>query len=362
MKDASAQASIDKTSSTGADNAAAQIPSITTPPAGAGLEAMLGLPLEIQLKILYLCVTTHLPFIDYGFPRRRVFRMKKNERYGQDDACLTIMHYSRTYYFCALKWLWEDNTFLYSGKYSGRLSSSIYGNRLRVSLDTPTRWSLDFERVTKQRGFENLRHMVIRHDTSRYQQHTMESVLRAIYYVELYPNLKSMCLQLVPRGVIEDVRDRVGGKTWFEEVRDLVHEVINGDAYWKEHNNNYSTQLPSPRGQLEKFTLEGIPYDEVSLLCILCASATVKPDGKLGVVFWDTDRLSERPDDDGKQGYLRGYSEGQQGIWAIEKQKKDLEEWLYDTCEDTLDATIFDRNALVLAFPRLLDWISKVTT
>lgn len=309
------------------------------------------IPWELQRQIIKSGVTTHLPFIDYGFPTQDFFRKKENERRGQDDVNGKIMLCCKLYYQEGIKPFWRDNTFLYIGRYivdrlvpeSGyRPNEWVWRRHLdkeRHQLDKETVWSFSSQMVTTKRGFGCLRHMDLRLDISRYPQHQMKSIIAAMSFAFKYPNVETLCLQLAPRGAIETVR---GGEEWFNEARDLVREVINGDSYWKSHNDNYSADLDgSNGGQLTEFHLRGVPKDNISLLCIVCASLLVRADGRMGLDLWNEEKLSAVRGD-GKESHIRGY-EDNINYWL---EKKDLREWVWEECQDYIDDdTVFDWRA-----------------
>ena len=257
------------------------------------------IPPELQFKIVRFCVTTKTPFIDYGYSNPHYFRLKEKERHGQDDVHLEIMFCSKAHFYEGFKHFWHDNIFLYSGKYPENFCATpppvdenspeyrwqiIRPRRpwfdllLDEPLGRPANWALKSDFFYKRPGFIFLHHLILRHDTSRYPPHQMTSVIDTLRIAVDCPALKTLSLQLIPRGVVEPIPPRrpmfpyPRYEAWFNQVRRQVHEVINGDSSFETHNKKYNAARPTRKGKLVELHLQGFPFDNVSLMCILCAS------------------------------------------------------------------------------------------
>ena len=315
------------------------------PVASVGNTTMLPtLPLEIQLQVLKLCLTTATPFIDFGYsqplPTFITFRTVKNERRGQKEVNFALLGVSPSYRAEGLKILWRDNQFIYSGRFDGRHPQIVIRpcpvnlwrwESLPPTLDQlirPTVWTLDHKSVRKLPRFETLHHLILRHDTSNYPQHLMESVLFAIQIPNRFPSLSSLRLNVVPHGVEQPIW---GGSDWFWENYDKICRRINWDPRWKAHNSKYSAN-PRPAPRLRKFTLTGIMDDDVSLLSVVYVSSIVRSDGFIGVGFWDEAKTYAVPNLHGK-GHLRSYDD----VIPQSIPVNDMKAWIWEQCQPYLD-------------------------
>lgn len=218
------------------------------------------LPLEIQLRILELCLTTDNPIINYpaGSSYETLFETTaEGECHGQEDLRMAMLSTCLTYRTEGLKIVAQQNRFLFTRceSYPCLLHS---------------------EQILKHSIFRHIKHLEFRLVTKSIR-HSAEQLQSAVFVLEKvqwrFPMLQNLDLDFVHQAYTSGV-----GEPDWAQARTEMQEAVE-EARVFQIDQTSASNVPR---RLAKVTVTGLRNDNVGHLVVRLASMLLGPDGTLG--------------------------------------------------------------------------------